>query len=382
MLQEQKNINLTENKIHDIGNHFKDTLSRGTGKSSIGWFCTYTPEELIIAGGFTPVRIAGNKKISRSESYFPINFCPYVKSLWEVLMDSAADFRGFIFTNSCDGMRRFYDIASNYLKDTPLFLLDVPHLKDSDSIEFFAGNIKHIKAFIENLKGDKITGRHIEKALLITERKRKLLKELNNLLKNHPGILNISTYHEIMELSFLSEPEIFSADLEKYLKFLKGSSAAHEVVYHDNQKYTPSIMIIGNYISEKKLWEILSTMNIRLAFDDLCTTSRYFENLISPNNNPDILKIIAESYLNKPPCMRMADLGFKISGIKKNIIENNITGVIFISLKFCDNMLYSFPLIKKTLKEMGIPVLYLEIEYNNFSEGQIKTRIQAFLEML
>ncbi len=381
MAQEQNNINLIRNKINNAGDFFKNSLSPDTGKPSMGWFCTYTPEELIIAGGFTPIRVPGKKKLSKSESYFPINFCPHVKSLWESLLDGAPDLKGLIFTSSCDGMRRFYDIASSYLKDTPSYLLDVPHLKDNDSVDFFAGNIKDMKAFIEKSGGNKITSERIEKALLVTARKRKLLKELNNLLKKYPYILSISTYYEIMELAFLSEPEIFSADLEKYIKFIK-ESVSENIIKYNNHKHSPSIMVIGSFISEKKLWEVLSGIDIRLAFDDLCTSSRYFENLIEPDSGTDIFKITARSYLNKTPCMRMSDLGFKITEIKKNIIENNISGVIFISLKFCDNMLYSFPLIKKRLKEMGIPVLYLEVEYNNFSEGQIKTRIQAFLEML
>jgi benzoyl-CoA reductase/2-hydroxyglutaryl-CoA dehydratase subunit BcrC/BadD/HgdB len=80
--------------------------------------------------------------------------------------------------------------------------------------------------------------------------------------------------------------------------------------------------------------------------------------------------------------MRMADLSSKLAEIENTIVKNNIKGVIFITLKFCDNMLYSFPLLKQRLNDMEIPVLYLDIEYNNFSEGQVKTRVQAFLEML
>jgi benzoyl-CoA reductase/2-hydroxyglutaryl-CoA dehydratase subunit BcrC/BadD/HgdB len=75
-------------------------------------------------------------------------------------------------------------------------------------------------------------------------------------------------------------------------------------------------------------------------------------------------------------------MGAKVAEIEKKIKEDNVGGVIFISLKFCDTMLYSFPLIKQALGKLKIPVLYLEIEYNNFSAGQVKTRTQAFLEML
>jgi benzoyl-CoA reductase subunit C len=141
-------------------------------------------------------------------------------------------------------------------------------------------------------------------------------------------------------------------------------------------------MIIGNFIAEEKLWDMLSKMNFKLASDDLCISSRYFEKQVELDGNPDFLNSIAERYLNKPPCMRMADLGLKLAEIEKNVITNDIRGIIFISLKFCDTMLYSFPLLKYRLNELGIPVLYLEIEYNNFSEGQLKTRVQAFLEML
>jgi benzoyl-CoA reductase/2-hydroxyglutaryl-CoA dehydratase subunit BcrC/BadD/HgdB len=80
--------------------------------------------------------------------------------------------------------------------------------------------------------------------------------------------------------------------------------------------------------------------------------------------------------------MRMADLGLKLKEIENSIIKNHVEGIIFISLKFCDTVLYSFPLLKERLNQMGIPVLYLEMEYDNFSEGQLKTRIEAFLEML
>jgi benzoyl-CoA reductase/2-hydroxyglutaryl-CoA dehydratase subunit BcrC/BadD/HgdB len=95
-----------------------------------------------------------------------------------------------------------------------------------------------------------------------------------------------------------------------------------------------------------------------------------------------LLRALSERYLSKPHCMRMADMGAKVKEIMEKVKKDDVRGVIFISLKFCDTMLYSFPLIKQALGKLKIPVLYLEIEYNNFSAGQVKTRTQAFLEML
>src|SRR3972149_11829206 len=146
-----ENLDKIKNKINDIGSFFKNTLSSANNGTAVGWFCTYTPEELITAGGFIPVRIFGRKKIIKSESYFPINFCPYIKSSWESLLAAADNFRALVFTNSCDGMRRFFDITSKYLDRMPSYLLDVPHLKNNEAIDFFAGNTGDMKMFIEKL---------------------------------------------------------------------------------------------------------------------------------------------------------------------------------------------------------------------------------------
>lgn len=80
--------------------------------------------------------------------------------------------------------------------------------------------------------------------------------------------------------------------------------------------------------------------------------------------------------------MRMGDLGIKLDEIKNSISENKVKGVIFISQKFCDNTLLFYPLLRQELNGLKIPSLFLEIEHKNLSAGQIKTRIQAFLEII
>lgn len=384
-IRNTENPDKIKNKINDIEYFFKNTLTPANKKAAIGWFCTYTPEELIIAGGFIPVRIFGRKKIIKSESYFPINFCPYIKSSWESLLAAVDNFRALIFTNSCDGMRRFFDIASKYLEKIPSYLLDAPHLKNRDAVNFFASNTGDLKKFIEKLNGKKIDNKEIEKAIKLINKRRKLLKEYSRIFNKLSHLIDISTYYKVMELSMISDPEIFMEDLERYLEFIgnidKTSTKNGAGLQPDHSDY-PAIMIIGNFIAEEKLWDMLSTMNLRLASEDLCTSNRYFEKQVETSDSKDLLESIAERYLNKPQCMRMADLSSKLAEIENTIVKNNIKGVIFITLKFCDNMLYSFPLLKQRLNDMEIPVLYLDIEYNNFSEGQVKTRVQAFLEML
>jgi benzoyl-CoA reductase/2-hydroxyglutaryl-CoA dehydratase subunit BcrC/BadD/HgdB len=78
----------------------------------------------------------------------------------------------------------------------------------------------------------------------------------------------------------------------------------------------------------------------------------------------------------------MSNLGVKVDEIKTRIKKNKVQGLIFISQKFCDNTLLFYPLLRQYLNDIKVPSLFLEIEHNNLSFGQIKTRIQAFIEII
>jgi benzoyl-CoA reductase/2-hydroxyglutaryl-CoA dehydratase subunit BcrC/BadD/HgdB len=384
-------------RVFKLDEQFQLSLNSTKDAINIGWLCTYTPEELIIASGFNPIRILGSKKLNKSESYFPINFCPYLKSSWEALLDAKKTLSAVIFTNSCDGMRRLYDTAEHYLKDIPVYMLDVPRNTDDRAKDFFASNLEDLKVFLESLSGSDLEADKITGAIELMNKKRELLTNFSRLFFDGHTDLIISDYYKIMELSTSSQVNDFISDFEKFIDSLRRKEntrpgpSGEPTTSKDNN--IPEVMIIGNLITEEKLWDMLSSIDLRLVSDDLCISSRYYTGLVDNRSREQVnsstrqekdklFRAISNRYLGKPHCMRMADMGAKVAEIEKKVKEDNVRGVIFISLKFCDTMLYSFPLIKQALGKLKIPVLYLEIEYSNFSVGQVKTRTQAFLEML
>jgi benzoyl-CoA reductase/2-hydroxyglutaryl-CoA dehydratase subunit BcrC/BadD/HgdB len=68
--------------------------------------------------------------------------------------------------------------------------------------------------------------------------------------------------------------------------------------------------------------------------------------------------------------------------LKGLVQETQADGVVIVMMKFCDPEEFDYPIYKKELEEAGIPMLYLEIEQKMDSIEQIRTRIQAFTEML
>ena len=388
-----------ESQIRNISNHFSNSFKTiNDERLRVGWLCTYTPEEIILSAGFSPTRILGEDKGNKAEGYFPTNFCLYLKSSWESILNDTNKLSAIVFVNSCDGMRRLYDTCKNYKPQTPSFMLDVPRINTDASLEHFSNNLFELAGFLGELKKSKIEFGTLKKSIELVNGKRILLKKLNHYYSQFNGLVDNPDYFDILKLSMISEPEIFVQDLHTYLGKITEEAATIEIGYDGAVKTNydsfegsipPRIMIIGNFINESKLWESFKELNCKIAFTDLCNSSRYYEGLVEDKGNAsknntieNLLGTIAARYLNKPQCMRMANLGIKLKEVKENIINNNIKGVIFFSMKFCDNTLLFYPLLRQHLGETGVQSLFLEIEHNNFSEGQIKTRIQAFLEIL
>ena len=92
------------------------------------------------------------------------------------------------------------------------------------------------------------------------------------------------------------------------------------------------------------------------------------------------VEALADYYLNKATCARMIDSEKRFQNMAKLINDYHVDAVIYISLKFCDNNLIDWNYQKKRLSEKNIPVLFLETERMVSNMGQVRTRIQAFLE--
>ncbi|MFQ5965907.1 MAG: 2-hydroxyacyl-CoA dehydratase, partial [Candidatus Scalinduaceae bacterium] len=86
--------------------------------------------------------------------------------------------------------------------------------------------------------------------------------------------------------------------------------------------------------------------------------------------------------LKKSPCSRMVNVFERIKNIIALIERRAINGAIYHTLKFCDHTLYDYPLVKEEFQKKNIPLLHINCNNSSKSEGQIKTRIEAFVEQL
>lgn len=94
------------------------------------------------------------------------------------------------------------------------------------------------------------------------------------------------------------------------------------------------------------------------------------------------MEALAMRYLTRTPCARMRPIDKRIEYLKELIKTFRVDAVIREAIKFCDLSGEEYPLIKEGLADLKIPIITLDREYSMTGMGQMKTRVQAFLESL
>jgi benzoyl-CoA reductase/2-hydroxyglutaryl-CoA dehydratase subunit BcrC/BadD/HgdB len=145
------------------------------------------------------------------------------------------------------------------------------------------------------------------------------------------------------------------------------------------------IMITGTPMAlpNWKLHSIIESLNAQIVVEETCTGTRYFENEVDENGDTleDLIGNIADRYM-KINCACFTPNTGRIDDIIKYAGEYNVDGVIDANLSFCHTYAVEHRAVEKALKEQNIPVMQIETDYSTEDSGQIKTRVEAFLEMI
>lgn len=347
---------------------------KNQGKKVIGWMCTYVPEEVIHASGMLPFRVFGDvKEIQEADAYLHTNACSYVRSCFEMALQNDYDFLdGFVACASCDPMRRCFDTWNHYFSKPLNFILAPSAKKTPETIELYG---KEIRRFMKNIGGNE--GKEVEedalrRSIQVYNKTRKLLRGLYEVKKGDRLPVSGTETLEIVRHASRIPREAYNELLEEIVSEIKQRPARHD----GNVR----ILISGSEIDQPDFIQLIEDLGAIVVMDDLCTGNRYFWEDVDEEVAPIVA--LATRYLSKPPCARMIPWGDRAEYLKGLIRDFKVDAVILESLKFCPPYGFQKPLMKGNLEAEGVPVLELEREHGDASIGQLKTRVEAFLEML
>ncbi len=349
-----------------------------TEKRAIGFFCSYAPEELIHAAGAQPVRIFGSgENMSRADSHIQAYCCSLVRGSLADALSGALDYLdGTVFPHTCDSIQRLSDI---WRLNSPIKMhIDVilpVKLNTASSREYMNDVIKKFRRDLENKMGISISDEEIIKSSILYNRIRKALRELYKIKSMNPGAIRGRDLHTAVKAGMVMDRNVYADHLEEYIKELR--SAMHGA---SSDRYK-RVFLAGGICNIPDIYSSLEESGGAAVWDELCTGTRYFDGEIKITGDP--VDAIAERYMERLICpVKYRSMNERSDSLVRQVREHDAGGVIFLILKYCDPHSFDYPDMKKRLDMEGIPSTLLELEDGRGIDGQIKTRIESFLEML
>jgi benzoyl-CoA reductase/2-hydroxyglutaryl-CoA dehydratase subunit BcrC/BadD/HgdB len=346
------------------------------GQIPIGYSCSYIPEVMLSVDGLFPVRMRapGIAGTELADNYLSSVICSYTRSLLEFTLDGRYDFlRGWVFAASCDHLRRLYDNLE-YMK-RPGFsrILDVPHKTGDAAINWYTDELKlFAKALTEHFGVDLGTDA-LEKAIREHNAFNAILREIGKHRSGDNPVMTGTEYHRMVIAASASPKKPLLPLLEKIRDDLPRRATL--------EPYRARLLLAGGHLDDPGYIGIIESQGGLVVADRLCTGS--YPGLLPIPETGDPITVLAKHYLTKTSCPRMMEsFTERAEDIVTLARESRADGVVIQILKFCDTWGVEAAAFVSYIREAGIPLLRLERDYRLGSEGQLRTRIQAFIESM
>lgn len=343
--------------------------------NKIGYFDAgvITPEEIFIAADLVPIRLLGDPTISidKANEHIPPTHCFWARNLLEQAINGLEDIKGIIATHGCDCTNRQFDIWLECVDIDFMYFLNAPLKRGKNASKFFLDDIKEMILQLEEKFKVKITDEKIRNAIKLMNKIRSILKELSEY--RNKMLLKASEFHALVR-------EVQQQEKNEALKMLKNKLEEIKDRKPFSGENLKRVLLTGSIIDDTEFIKHLETLGYQIVADDLCIGARYFWDLVDENDEP--IQSLVNYHLSKPISSTKVPSYNRFNFIKDLAEKYDVDGVINIAQKFCEPILYDHPYMNKKFKELEIPYLFIEMEYNRESYNQTSTRFEAFAEII
>lgn len=366
------------------GNAVRIKQAKEEGRKVVGTYCTFAPEELILAAGAIPIGLCGTKEdpIPAAEEILPRNLCPLIKSSYGFAATDtcpffmAADL--IVAETTCDGKKKMFELMAEI---KPVHLMHLPQFPLADSsLALWTEEIRRFKSRLEEF-GLKITGERILEAIRVKNEESRARRRLHELNRARPALLSGL---QIMTASWLSG---FSTDRREVTRQLNRLCDEVEELaasgYHFGNARAPRVLLTGcpQGLGSEKVVRLVEENGAVVVGQEFCTGYKTLQLEADPNA-ADPLTALAEKYL-RIPCSCMSPNTGRMTLLAEMVEEFQADGVIDLTWQACHTYnVESYTVGELVREKCGRPFLQLETDYSQSDAQQLNVRIGAFLEML
>jgi benzoyl-CoA reductase/2-hydroxyglutaryl-CoA dehydratase subunit BcrC/BadD/HgdB len=351
---------------------------KASGGKVVGYFCSFIPEEIFIAAGLLPFRMRGTGSLTteRADEYFTSSNCSFPRHCFNQALTGKFDFLdGLVVGTSCDTTRFIYDNwKASHIKTPFLYLLGYPHVSGEVMADYYRKELVKLKAALEEHFGVQITNEKLKAAIKLCNVTRELQRKIYELRKSGTPPITGAEMVTVMVAGVSMPKDEYNADLKQLISDL-------ETLPPGNQKYSARLMVVGSCGDDDVMSRIAEEQGAIVVTDHTCFGGKLKYGSVD-ESEADLLKALANyQVLTRPFCAKVGGAyPLRAKVIIEAAKEYGVDGVIGQRLGCCDTWGGELYILKDDLKNAGIPSLMIEREYVPDSEGQITTRIQAFIE--
>ncbi len=356
-----------------------------TGGKVFGTFCVYVPDEVVFAAGGIATGLCGGSQfwVSGGEKVLPPNTCPLIKASVGARLDKTCPFFRiadmYVGETTCDGKKKAWEILA---QEVPVHIIDIPQMKRAKDITAFKEEIMEFIKVVEDFTGNKVTPEALGESIKLINNKRKALQRLYATRKASPVPISGKDALLVTQIAFYDDPARCAQMTNQLAEELEGRISRSEGVFPADAL---RILVTGTplAIPNWKLHHIIESAGATVVVEELCTGTRYFENLVDETATTleGQVQALAERYM-KTNCACFTPNAGRIDDIVRLVDEYKVDGVIDVNLQFCNLYSTESYLVKQALSDKEIPVLHIETDYSEQDAEQLRTRVEAFLEIL
>jgi bcr-type benzoyl-CoA reductase subunit C len=348
-------------------------------KKIVGCSPMHFPEELIHASGMLPVVLQEtDETITTGFSCIYPFFCGITRNLIDIGLKGQLSFLdGLIYSDICVQNRT---AASILRQNLPAAYVEFTQLPSSFTrkgvMENTVKELEKIKASLEKLAGRKIDDKSLKQSISVYNKNRSLLRRLHNLCQKNPRLLPYRDIQLVVQSSMLMPKEEHNELLEKLVAEMEQTKP---VPAKGNR-----LFLSGHLCQSPKadILDLIEGVGGIIVDDDLYTGYRYYAVDVELDGSP--VEALAKRHLEKSlPVPTRTGLPMRWEKyIVDRVKASKAQGAVVLLVKFCEPHLFYYPFIKDALAEAGIPHIMVETEHEVVSLEGVRTRLQAFIEML
>ena len=386
-MKDLKHLYYFENHLMDADNELV-RKAQEEGRKCVGSVCYQIPEVLMNLEGVFTVRLRAPRtgSMEMGTYYLTSLLCEYSRALLERAIEGGYQFLDcLIAPDGCTMINRCVEnmelLKMNDKEDFFYKYLEVPMKADDNGLDLYVGQCREkILTPLKEHFGVDVSDEALRRSVERHNEMCRIITELGNFRKEEKPRITGYEFHIITMCTYVCPTDLLLDKLKETLEEVR------ERTPDEKWPYRARVAVVGSEVDDIDMIKLIEDSGAYVCADRFCFGSLPGRQEIVLNESEDVLRQICRQYMMECMCPRHMDtpkMNRRREYVDEIAREYKADGIIYEQMKFCDPWAYERMVGSSVMREeYGYPVLTIDRPYAVGNSGQIRTRVQAFVESI